>query len=661
MIKLPEYQPRGQTAALPTPNVSARLSPDQIDGGMGKALGQIGQQFADIAIKEKDAADTTAVLEADRKLSQWQAGALYGENGALNRKGKDTLGLPDETSKAFDSYYSEVAAGLTSDKQRMALSKLSADRRESLMRTLYQHSSSEMERHYDGEFKASIDTARSAAALAYGDPKKVDEELQRGAKIIAANAVRKGLGEEARTAQLQQWSSTVHRDVVSRMLDENPMQAQQYLEQNRDKFTANDLLAVTHGVQAGVERVQERQRILADKRENDALSIVKQLESNSELGIPTSPATIVAAQNAVEGTSAKPMLAALLDRQKAMLEFSRLPPDQMKQQIEGLRGQLMNGGAADPSKAASLLRNMENLHSNLVTSLKNDPLKIYQDRSGQQLEPITPQQLMSGAAAQSLRARESALGAIKKKYGDGVADSVLRPEEADAMRKTFETGTPDQQLSVFKGLFPLSKAGYEAALRQIGGSDEMVFAGMHYMKGTRAIYEGGSSVPVASLVLDGMAKMKDKSFALPQPGTNGIDGMRVTFNNAIGNALPPGSPAREMAYKATQAIYASLASSTGKFGGVLEPSLLNSAIKFATGGITTVGNEKVLMPYGMKEEDFKDKLGQQIAAAAQRTRLPLASLSNAPLEAISPGRYAVKVGRNYAMGLDGSRLVLEVK
>jgi hypothetical protein len=158
-----------------------------------------------------------------------------------------------------------------------------------------------------------------------------------------------------------------------------------------------------------------------------------------------------------------------------------------------------------------------------------------------------------------------------------------------------------------------------------------------------------------------MAKMKDKSFALPQPGTNGIDGMRVTFNNAIGNALPPGSPAREMAYKATQAIYASLASSSGKFGGVLEPGLLNSAIKFATGGIATVGNEKVLMPYGMKEDDFKDKLAQQIAAAAQRTRLPVASLSNAPLEAISPGRYAVKVGRNYAMSLDGSRLVLEVK
>lgn len=661
MIKLPEYRPRGQTAALPMPNVSARISPDQIDGGMGQALGQIGQQFAEVAKKERDAADTTAVLEADRKLSQWQVGAMYGENGALTRKGKDTLNLPDETSKAFDSYYSEVAAGLTSDKQRMALSKLSADRRESLMRTLYQHSSREMEAHYDGEFKASIDTARSAAALAYGDPKKVDEELQRGAKIIAANAVRKGLGEEARTAQLQQWSSTVHRDVLSRMLDENPMQAQQYLEQNRDKFTANDLLAVTHGVQAGVERVQERQRILADKRERDAESAVNQLESNSELGIPTSPTMLAAVQNAVKGTGAEPKLAALLDRQKAMLEFSRLPPDQMKQQIEGLRGQLMNGGAADPSKAASLLRNMENLHSNLVTSLKNDPLKIYQDRSGQQLEPITPQQLMSGAAAQSLRARESALGAIKKSYGDGVADSVLRPEEADAMRKAFETGTPDQQLLVFKGLFPLSKAGYEAALRQIGGSDEMVFAGMHYLKGSKAIYESGSSIPVASLVLDGMAKMKDKSFALPQPGTNGIDGMRVAFNTEIGDAIPPGSQAREAVYKATQAIYASLASRTGNFSGMLEGNLLKDAIKFATGGVATIGAKKVVMPYGMKEADFKDKVSKSIEDAAANSIVPASVLKNSPLKAFEPGRYAIMIGRNYATNKDGSTILLEVK
>ena len=259
MIKLPEYQQRERTAALPTPNVSARISPDQIDGGIGKALGQIGQQFMDIAIKEKDAADTTAVLEADRKLSQWQVGALYGENGALARKGKDTLGLPDETSKAFDSYYSEVAAGLTSDKQRMALSKLSADRKESMQRTLYQHSSGEMERHYDGEFKASIDTARSAAALAYGDPKKVDEELQRAIKIVSANVVRKGLGEEARTAAIRSLTSTIHADVATRMLEQDPLKAQRYVQQNADKYEAQDLLSLYAKLDPAVTRIKGMQ------------------------------------------------------------------------------------------------------------------------------------------------------------------------------------------------------------------------------------------------------------------------------------------------------------------------------------------------------------------------------------------------------------------
>ncbi len=657
MIKLPEYQPRGQTAALPTPNVSARISPDQIDGGMGKALGQIGQQFVDIAIKERDAADTTAVLEADRKLSQWQVGAMYGENGALTRKGKDTLNLPDETSKAFDSYYSEVAAGLTSDKQRLALSKLSADRRESLMRTLYQHSSREMEAHYDGEFKASIDTARSAAALAYGDPKKVDEELQRGAKIIAANAVRKGLGEEAGTAQLQQWSSTVHRDVVSRMLDENPMQAQQYLEQNRDKFTANDLLAVTHGVQAGVERVQERQRILADKRERDAESAVNQLDSNSELGIPTSPTMLAAVQKAVKGTSAEPKLAALLDRQKAMLEFSRLPPDQMKQQIEGLRGRLMTGGAADPSKAAALLRNMENLHSNLVTSLKNDPLKIYQDRTGQQLEPITPQQLMSGTAAQNLRARESALGTIKKNYGDSVADSVLRPEEADAMRKAFETGTPDQQLAVFKGLFPLSWQGYRAAIKQISGSDEVALAGLFHAKG----YTTENKEPVSRVALSGLRRLADKSFQLPPPDSNGEDSMLKKFNDTVGDAMPLGSQARDASYKMTRAIYAELAARAGLTSVTLDPNLMSKAVHLATGGIIQYQKQNVIPPYGMSEDDFTDKAKAAIRQAAPATDMPESLLMSLPLMAVAPGKYAIKIGRNTVMDRNGNQVLLEVK
>lgn len=660
MIKLPEYQSRGQTAALPMPNVSARISPDQIDGGMGKALGQIGQQFADIAIKERNDALGNMVMEKRSQLDTFEAGATYGENGAYNRKGKDALTVPQDTLQLWDAKAAELSSDMPPEAQK-AFTEYTREQRKVLAAKLYRHSTQEMDNYYTSTAKATLDTLRTSAALSYGDAPTVAERLQSGDRAIIAEGIRKGESPEVVGAQRQAWASTVHRDVVSRMLDENPMQAQQYLEQNRDKFTANDLLAVTHGVQAGVERVQERQRILADKRERDAESAVNQLESNSELGIPTSPTMLAAVQNAVKGTGAEPKLAALLDRQKAMLEFSRLPPDQMKQQIEGLRGQLMNGGAADPSKAASLLRNMESLHSNLVTSLKNDPLKIYQDRTGQQLEPITPQQLMSGAAAQNLRARESALGAIKKNYGDGVADSVLRPEEADAMRKAFETGTPDQQLSVFKGLFPLSKAGYEAALRQIGGSDEMVFAGMHYLKGSKAIYESGSSIPVASLVLDGMAKMKDKSFALPQPGTNGIDGMRVAFNTEIGDAIPPGSQAREAVYKATQAIYASLASRTGNFSGMLEGNLLKDAIKFATGGVATIGAKKVVMPYGMKEADFKDKVSKSIEDAAANSIVPASVLKNSPLKAFEPGRYAIMIGRNYATNKDGSTILLEVK
>jgi ribose 1,5-bisphosphokinase PhnN len=661
MIKLPEYKSTQRSQGLPSAGFSTQATPEAFGAGIGRGIGDVANVLAEQAKRDKDAADTTAVMEADRKLADWEISKVYGDDGALRKKGRDTLGLPKQLSDDFDSFTGEVAGSLANDTQRQAFAKLSASRRPALQRTLYAHSAQEMDSFYDQETKGYLDTSRNAAALNYNNPQRVQAEIERGSRALLARSVSRGQAPEATNAELQQYTSGVHRDVLTRLLDEDPQKAQQYLQKNQDKFTANDLLVANHSVLASVERAQERQRIMVEKRDRDAVTAVNQLESNSELGIPTSPTTLAAVQSIVKGTSAEPMLAAYMDRQQALLEFARLPPAEMQQQIEGIRAKIMNGGAADPNKAAALLRSMEGYRGNLVKSLKDDPLKIYQDRTGQQLEPITPQHLMSGAAAQNLRARESALGTIKKNYGDGVADSVLRPEEAEAMRKTFETGTPDQQLSVFKGLFPLSKAGYEAAIRQIGGSDEMVFAGMHYMKGTRAIYEGGSSVPVASLVLDGMAKMKDKSFALPQPGTNGIDGMRVTFNNAIGNALPPGSPAREMAYKATQAIYASLASSSGKFGGVLEPGLLNSAIKFATGGIATVGNEKVLMPYGMKEDDFKDKLAQQIAAAAQRTRLPVASLSNAPLEAISPGRYAVKVGRNYAMSLDGSRLVLEVK
>lgn len=656
MIKLPEYQPRGQTAALPTPNVSARISPDQIDGGMGKALGQIGQQFADIAIKERNDALGNMVMEKRSQLDTFEAGATYGENGAYNRKGKDALTVPQDTLQLWDAKAAELSSDMPPEAQK-AFTEYTREQRKVLAAKLYRHSTQEMDNYYTSTAKATLDTLRTSAALSYGDAPTVAERLQSGDRAIIAEGIRKGESPEVVGAQRQAWASTVHRDVVSRMLDENPMQAQQYLEQNRDKFTANDLLAVTHSVQSGVERVQERQRILADKRENDALSIVKQLESNSELGIPTSPATIAAAQNAVEGTSAKPMLAALLDRQKAMLEFSRLPPDQMKQQIEGLRGQLMNGGAADPSKAASLLRSMENLRSNLEKSLKDDPLKIYQDRSGQQLEPITPQQLMSGAAAQNLRARESALGAIKKSYGDGVADSVLRPEEADAMRKAFETGTPDQQLLVFKGLFPLSWQGYRAAIKQISGSDEVELAGLFHAKG----YTTENKEPVSRVALSGLRRLADKSFQLPPPDSNGEDSMLKKFNDTVGDAMPLGSQARDASYKMTRAIYAELAARAGLTSVTLDPNLMSKAVHLATGGIIQYQKQNVIPPYGMSEDDFTDKAKAAIRQAAPATDMPESLLMSLPLMAVAPGKYAIKIGRNTVMDRNGNQVLLEVK
>lgn len=656
MIKLPEYQPRGQTAALPTPNVSARISPDQIDGGMGKALGQIGQQFMDIAIKERNDALGTMAMDRQSELRTFEAGLTYGDNGFLNRKGKDALTVPQDTLKLWNDKVSELSKDMPPEALKVFTANIERQR-QTLEGRLYQHSAQEMNNYYESTARATLDTLRNSAALAYGDAATVEEHLQSGLRVLRYKSIRDGESPEVFAAKSQAWTSNIHRDVVSRMLDENPMQAQQYLEQNRDKFTANDLLAVTHGVQAGVERVQERQRILADKRERDAESAVSQLESNSELGIPTSPTMLAAVQNAVKGTSAEPKLAALLDRQKAMLEFSRLPPDQMKQQIEGLRGQLMNSGAADPSKAASLLRNMENLHGNLVTSLKNDPLKIYQDRSGQQLEPITPQQLMSGAAAQSLRARESALGAIKKKYGDGVADSVLRPEEADAMRKAFETGTPDQQLSVFKGLFPLSWQVYRAAIKQISGSDEVALAGLFHAKG----YTTENKEPVSRVALSGLRRLADKSFQLPPPDSNGEDSMLKKFNDTVGDAMPLGSQARDASYKMTRAIYAELAARAGLTSVTLDPNLMSKAVHLATGGIIQYQKQNVIPPYGMSEDDFTDKAKAAIRQAAPATDMPESLLMSLPLMAVAPGKYAIKIGRNTVMDRNGNQVLLEVK
>lgn len=259
MIKLSEYKSTQRSQGLPSAGFSTQATPEAFGAGIGRAVGDIGGMLAEQVKRDKDGADTTAVMEADRKLADWEISKVYGDDGALRKKGRDTLGLPKQLSEDFDAFTGEVAGSLANDIQRQAFAKLSASRRPSLQRTLYSHAAQEMDSFYDQETKGYLDTSRNAAALNYNNPQRVQTEIERGSRALLADSVRKGLAPEATKAALQQYTSTVHKDVALRMMDADPMAAKQYLDKNIDHFEAGDLIQLQRTLDPAVTRVQGQQ------------------------------------------------------------------------------------------------------------------------------------------------------------------------------------------------------------------------------------------------------------------------------------------------------------------------------------------------------------------------------------------------------------------
>lgn len=255
-IKLPEYQQGQRSQGLPSNGFSTQATPEAFGAGIGRGIGDVANVMAEQVKRDKDAADTTAVMEADRKLADWEISKVYGDDGALRKKGRDTLGLPKQLSDDFDAFTGEVAGSLANDTQRQAFAKLSASRRPSLQRTLYSHAAQEMDGFYDQETKGYLDTSRNAAALNYNNPQRVQAEIERGSRALLADSVRKGLAPEATKAALQQYASTVHKDVALRMMDADPLAAKQYMDKNIDSFDAGDLIQLQRTLDPAVTRAQ---------------------------------------------------------------------------------------------------------------------------------------------------------------------------------------------------------------------------------------------------------------------------------------------------------------------------------------------------------------------------------------------------------------------
>lgn len=234
-----------------------RYSPDDFGASaLAKGAKDMAAGLQQYANKAKRDADSTAVLEADRKLGEWENRNLYdAKDGAYQVLGKDSMALPERLMPDLDKTIAEIEAGLTGDEQKNTFRRLSGTRRLDVDRGLQNHISKQISIYQEQASSAYVDNAVEAAAANYDDPERIATEVSRIELAFTSRAQVTGEAPEVTQKLITDKTSDAHVGVVNRMLSEGRYSwAREYLKANKDDISATKIDEVEKAVRTGAVR-----------------------------------------------------------------------------------------------------------------------------------------------------------------------------------------------------------------------------------------------------------------------------------------------------------------------------------------------------------------------------------------------------------------------
>lgn len=255
MPTAPRYERQVRPQPLEGSTRTAPAStPDSGGQAIGNALFRVSHAiFQDEVLRQ----DSIAVMEAERKLAEWENRALYDpQRGALTSiRGKESLGIPDVIEKNFNDTASTLRAALASERQRAAFDRAAAVRFHDIRQSVSRHVYQEMRRFDETETASFINNSYNAAIANAHDAGRVGVEIERQEAAVTDYAARNGLGGEYVKEKRAERRSKTHVGVIERLVaNGEDLRAKAYLDLARGEISGADIASVEKWVEEGSVR-----------------------------------------------------------------------------------------------------------------------------------------------------------------------------------------------------------------------------------------------------------------------------------------------------------------------------------------------------------------------------------------------------------------------
>lgn len=207
--------------------------------GLVRGLEAVSGVVGRIAEQAQEKADTVGVLEARRKLGDWERSWFSADNpnGVYARKGKEALGVIDDVAPNFETVQGEILQTLRSPKARDAFLSYAGQTRESMLNRINSYAVDENNRYVAEEFKASLTNSADRAAEAALDGRYEDQarEAEFGLQTLRSMQKINGESEDVYKMREQAFLTTVHSTAVNGLLAKGDINAAStYFDDNAD-------------------------------------------------------------------------------------------------------------------------------------------------------------------------------------------------------------------------------------------------------------------------------------------------------------------------------------------------------------------------------------------------------------------------------------------
>lgn len=272
MVKVPTAQDAGfgqaRTNAAPSGFQNLNVSADALGGRQGQQLQQLGRTAGNIALtmdakqrkaeQERIESEDTAFAYDQYSKANERVRSL--QTSSLSTQGNSSVGITKLGTVEIDKIQQDSIGELKNPNQIEKFNRLWRVKREGVLDSIAKHEAKSLQDFKVQSLKSTIDQSASDAVANYTNPKALALNIFQGEEAI--REMHKGKPSEFVEAQLDAYRSNIHIDVTERFMQNDPMFAQMYYEQNKDDILG-DKRADIEGKLKGVV-LREEGRALAE-------------------------------------------------------------------------------------------------------------------------------------------------------------------------------------------------------------------------------------------------------------------------------------------------------------------------------------------------------------------------------------------------------------